>query len=273
MILMLTAETEGGQLKGHPYWKSADYGLLKVEALSEKRVLLPYSRDSPKLSKSHDRPSMGRRRSTNPTTTADDTHKDVKTPPAADPPHVIIRKLALSHAGHPFAPLREITQLQYSCWPDFGVPAHPTHVLGLIEQCNDIVGTYSHRPDSSEPEPPGQRPVVVHCSAGCGRTGTFCTVDSVLDMFKRQKRRRSRASQQQQQQGAMEVDEVEAWLDRDDIDLVAKTVEELRGQRLSMVQSLRQFVLCYETVLEWLVRQETGRARVDGEEGGVRGGA
>jgi len=262
---MLTAETEGGQLKCHPYWKGADYGLLQVKALSEKRVLLPYSRGAPKVSKTPERPSMGRRRSTNPTRTGGvDTHKDVESP-SADTPHVTIRKLALSHAGHPFAPLREVTQLQYSGWPDFGVPAHPTHILGLIEQCNAIIRSYSNRSDSSEPEPPGQRPVVVHCSAGCGRTGTFCTVDSVLDMLKRQRRKRAGMSQQ----GGRDVNE-DAWVDGDDVDLVTKTVEDLRDQRLSLVQSLRQFVLCYETVLEWLVLQETGDLHDDGEESARR---
>lgn len=258
---MLTAESDGGQLKSHPYWKSADYGPLTVKALSEKRVLLPYSRDSHKRSRSHERPSMRRRPSTNATTPGgDETGEDLKSP-SADTPHVVIRKLILSHAAHPFAPLHEITQVQYSCWPDFGVPAHPAQVLGLIEQCDAIVRSYSTSSDPSEPEPRGQRPVVVHCSAGCGRTGTFCTVDSVLDMLKRQRRKKADMSQH----GGMNADE-EAWVDRDDVDLVAKTVEELRDQRLSMVQSLRQFVLCYETVLEWLVRQETEKSRDDGED-------
>jgi len=45
------------------------------------------------------------------------------------------------------------------------------------------------------------------------------------------------------------------WLCRDDIDLIEKTVEDFRLQRLSMVQSLKQFVLCYESVLEWLAEQ------------------
>ena len=43
------------------------------------------------------------------------------------------------------------------------------------------------------------------------------------------------------------------WILKDDEDLVAKTVSDFRLQRLSMVQTLRQFVLCYETVLEWIV--------------------
>jgi protein-tyrosine phosphatase len=45
------------------------------------------------------------------------------------------------------------------------------------------------------------------------------------------------------------------WVDDDQVDLIAKTVEDFRVQRLSMVQSLRQFVLCYESVMEWLVEQ------------------
>jgi hypothetical protein len=40
-------------------------------------------------------------------------------------------------------------------------------------------------------------------------------------------------------------------IDNKSEDLIAKTVEDFRLQRLSMVQTLRQFVLCYETVLQW----------------------
>lgn len=46
-----------------------------------------------------------------------------------------------------------------------------------------------------------------------------------------------------------------AWVTDEEVDLIAKTVEDFRLQRLSMVQSLRQFVLCYESVMEWLVEQ------------------
>ena len=49
--------------------------------------------------------------------------------------------------------------------------------------------------------------------------------------------------------------EDDSWVNNEDIDLIAKTVEDFRLQRLSMVQSLRQFVLCYESVMEWLVEQ------------------
>lgn len=45
------------------------------------------------------------------------------------------------------------------------------------------------------------------------------------------------------------------WVHKADLDLIEKTVEDFRLQRLSMVQSLRQFVLCYESVLEYLAEQ------------------
>ena len=53
----------------------------------------------------------------------------------------------------------------------------------------------------------------------------------------------------------MDIDskEEDSWMLKDDEDLIAKTVSDFRLQRLSMVQTLRQFVLCYETVLEWIV--------------------
>jgi len=65
------------------------------------------------------------------------------------------------------------------------------------------------------------------------------------------------------------------WVFDQDLDLVEKTVEDFRGQRLSMVQSLRQYVLCYESVLEWMAQQctpsRTGRER-SGSDGGIERG-
>jgi len=52
--------------------------------------------------------------------------------------------------------------------------------------------------------------------------------------------------------------DVDDWLDSDEVDLVQKAVEDFRRQRLSMVQTLRQFVLCYESVLEWVVGEMPG---------------
>ncbi len=257
---MLTAETEGGQRKCHPYWLTGDYGPFKLKSLSERHLPLASPKNttsrvfsSPLNLEAKERPGMGPRRSTNHSVQHPSTPQTVD----ADMPHVIVRKLTLSHAGHPFETLREITQLQYSSWPDFGAPAHPAHVLGLVDHCNSVVRSYESSSPNREPDEParkGERPTVVHCSAGCGRTGTFCTVDSVVDELKWQRRTRLH-KQKPSNPDDMDVDSTEedAWLLKDDEDLVAKTVGDFRLQRLSMVQTLRQFVLCYETVLEWIV--------------------
>lgn len=274
---MLTAEKEGGQVKAHNYWSDKQYGPMRLEFLSEKRASL----DPAKIKRHRqNRPSVGGRRSTEGAPLARlDTAATENATAKDDQPFVIVRKLALSHEGYPFERMREITQLQYSSWPDFGAPAHPAHLLGLVEQCDAVVRSTTNS-TFSEPDPPDARPIVVHCSAGCGRTGTFCTVDSVIDMLKRQRhsRRRQRDSSPMhldhrrssvrmedspffappQATPSSEEDHVEGeWVENDDQDLIEKTVEDFRRQRLSMVQSLRQFVLCYESVMEWLVEQES----------------
>ncbi|KAI8936823.1 hypothetical protein NX059_006060 [Plenodomus lindquistii] len=260
VIVMLTAEQEGGQIKAHNYWSDKRYGNLRLENLGERRASLEPSKIHRHREQS--RPVMSQRRSTtnNPPQGFNFTTEATTGSPSQEQPYVIVRKFTLSNDDEPFARMREITQLQYSHWPDFGAPAHPAHLLGLIEQTNAVVrsvngGTASH------PEANNSRPIVVHCSAGCGRTGTFCTVDSVLDMLKRQ-----RQARKTRQSTPMDVDagaksghknerEEGSWITNEEVDLIAKTVEDFRLQRLSMVQSLRQFVLCYESVMEWIVEQ------------------
>jgi len=266
VIVMLTAETEGGQLKAHNYWSSKQYGPLSLNALGERRASLEPSKIHKR--REHLRPALGQRRSTDAPKPANIAKEASSSSPASEQPYVIVRKFTLANSNEPFERMREITQLQYSNWPDFGAPAHPTHLLGLIEQCDAVVRSVNGSTPSRS-DPSSVRPVLVHCSAGCGRTGTFCTVDSVLDMLKHQRQVRNA-----RQGTPMEVDpasntanQTESspyfkqgkadgnWTVREDLDLIEKTVEDFRMQRLSMVQSLRQFVLCYESVLEWLVEQ------------------
>lgn len=267
---MLTAESEGGLLKCHPYWESKVFGPMKLTALSERKVSLD--------SKSH-RTSADRRERDAGRRRANTTAEVAPPPPPVDPPHVIIRKFTLSHSSHPFSPIREITQIHYSSWPDFGAPASPAQLLGLVELSN-VVQRASASPTSTtrsdEPETQeASRPMLVHCSAGCGRTGTFCTIDSVIDMLKRQRKERKSGttpmeftpSGSKQSIGSdFTLKDANAslegdWVFNQDLDLIEKTVEDFRGQRLSMVQSLRQYVLCYETVMEWISQQHFGSSR------------
>ncbi|KAK9768617.1 phosphotyrosine-specific ptp2-like protein [Basidiobolus ranarum] len=130
---------------------------------------------------------------------------------------VTLRNLILTnlHTGEE----RSIHQLHFIGWPDFGIPTDPTGVLGLRDIAHDIQ-------QSQE-----SGPMIVHCSAGCGRTGAFCTIDTVLETL---------ASKQQSINTLQE-------------DMIAEVVDQFRDQRLSMVQTLRQFVFCYEAVLWRLV--------------------
>lgn len=307
VIVMLTAEREGAQVKAHNYWDQKQYGPLHLDFLSEKRASLELDRIHKHHAKSAEkhkqqRPSAVNRHSLStgqvPLAQLDTKEEKAVISGTGEQPYVIVRKFTLSHEKYPFEPMHEITQLQYSSWPDFGAPAHPAHLLGLVEQTDAVVRATNKSHHSKEPEPPNERPVMVHCSAGCGRTGTFCTVDSVIDMLKRQ-RMSSRQGREKRDATPMEVDSKApplrtprtphgerksakaggadddgffavkqpqvssptdsgpegSWIKRDDLDLVEKTVEDFRHQRLSMVQSLRQYVLCYESVMEWLVEQ------------------
>ncbi|XP_065105711.2 receptor-type tyrosine-protein phosphatase delta isoform X11 [Paramisgurnus dabryanus] len=69
---------------------------------------------------------------------------------------------------------REVRQFQFTAWPDHGVPEHPTLFLAFlrrVKSCN----------------PPDAGPMVVHCSAGVGRTGCFIVIDAMLERIKHEK--------------------------------------------------------------------------------------
>ncbi|KAI3327692.1 hypothetical protein HD806DRAFT_519712 [Xylariaceae sp. AK1471] len=300
VIVMLTAEEEGGQLKCHPYWKGREFGPIKLKPLSEKKVSLDidkYMSNSVSASPPPGSLESGRRRA-NTTTTFDSTGS---APPQqsqsqGDAHYVIIRKFAISHAAHPFEPIREITHLHYPSWPDFGTPAQPSHLLALVELANVMhrsalpfdaravtASVAGEHPSTmswfDEPESDAKaRPLLVHCSAGCGRTGTFCTVDSVIDMLKRQRLASLARTTRKDTDGDVVMGDVASspkkakhgdgfeglsgsikgidagWVGETGLDLIEATVEDFRKQRLSMVQSLRQFVLCYESITEWVWR-------------------
>lgn len=64
---------------------------------------------------------------------------------------------------------RDILQFHYTTWPDFGVPNSPTAFLEFLRKVR-VAGVLEN----------SVGPAIVHCSAGIGRSGTFCLVDSCL---------------------------------------------------------------------------------------------
>lgn len=99
--------------------------------------------------------------------------------------------------------VREITHLHCTNWPDFGIPDSTQEMINLINEL-DI------RKKSLDD------PVVVHCSAGIGRTGTFVAIHMCLNRCL-------------------------LGLDYD----IKKIVKHLRTQRLGMVQSKEQYSFVY----------------------------
>ncbi|XP_077264577.1 tyrosine-protein phosphatase non-receptor type 1 isoform X1 [Temnothorax americanus] len=69
---------------------------------------------------------------------------------------------------------REILHFHYTTWPDFGVPQRPTAFLRFLA---DV------RKSGALDQNVG--PPVVHCSAGIGRSGTFCLVDACLVLIEK----------------------------------------------------------------------------------------
>jgi len=110
---------------------------------------------------------------------------------------------------------KKIKHFQYTEWPDHGLPESAAAFREIL-----------HRVDKVRLR---KTPIVVHCSAGIGRTGTFCTVHSTLEKMN--------------QHRAEKPDEPPEFN-------VLQTVLRMREQRVGMVQTKEQYVFCYKALLE-----------------------
>ncbi|XP_048108087.1 protein tyrosine phosphatase receptor type Fa isoform X4 [Alosa alosa] len=103
---------------------------------------------------------------------------------------------------------REVRQFQFMAWPDHGVPEYPTPILAFLRRvkaCN----------------PPDAGSMVVHCSAGVGRTGCFIVIEAMLERMKHEK----------------------------SVDIYGH-VTCMRSQRNYMVQTEDQYIFIHEALLE-----------------------
>lgn len=82
-------------------------------------------------------------------------------------------------------------------------------------------------------------PLLVHCSAGCGRTGVFVTLDFLLSILS---------------PTTNHSNKIDVWNMTQD--LIFIIVNELRKQRISMVQNLTQYIACYEALLNYFALQK-----------------
>ncbi|XP_023651147.1 receptor-type tyrosine-protein phosphatase T isoform X9 [Paramormyrops kingsleyae] len=127
----------------------------------------------------------------------------IETEPLAE---YVIRTFTVQKKGH--HEIREIRQFHFTSWPDHGVPCYATGLLGFVRQVKFL-------------NPPDAGPIVVHCSAGAGRTGCFIAVDIMLDMA--------------ENEGVVDI---------------FNCIRELRSQRVNMVQTEEQYVFVHDAILE-----------------------
>jgi len=130
-----------------------------------------------------------------------------------------------------------VIQFQYTDWPDHDIPDDGKALRGIINLLEE------QRKDDSNPS----RPIVVHCSAGVGRTGTFCAVHQIILKLR--------------------IDSKKPDFDPSTYVInLYQTILKLRECRSGMVQQLVQYVFCYKTIIEEArelqLIKETGPSRV-----------
>ncbi|KAM3876327.1 receptor-type tyrosine-protein phosphatase C [Diretmus argenteus] len=103
---------------------------------------------------------------------------------------------------------REVTQIQFISWPDHGVPGDPHLLLKLRRRVNAFKNLFSG-------------PIVIHCSAGVGRTGTYIGIDAMMEGLEAEGR----------------------------VDIYGYVVR-LRRQRCLMVQVEAQYILIHQALIE-----------------------
>eukprot|EP00731_Ephydatia_muelleri_P019051 Em0011g1091a len=116
---------------------------------------------------------------------------------------------------------RKVTQFHFTGWPDHGVPEYATSLLAF------------HRKVKCQHDG-SKGPILVHCSAGVGRTGTLIAIDTVLEQI-----------------------EKEGLVD------IAGTIRKMRRQRMKMVQTpvLEQVSPDPKSVRRDVALEEAGKNR------------
>ena len=114
---------------------------------------------------------------------------------------------------------RIVFQYQFKSWPEHGVPQDAGIFLAFMDEIN--LKTMELKDAKYNPGP-----IVVHCSAGIGRTGTYIAIDVLVKVI-----------------------EYQGW--EAEID-VQKSIQLLRQFRSGMVQNDQQYRLIYYTLMHYI---------------------
>ncbi|KAF6034645.1 hypothetical protein EB796_007048 [Bugula neritina] len=119
--------------------------------------------------------------------------------------------------------VRHIKHLQYLSWPDQGVPADSSSFLEFLFEVRKAQHDFTADIKLHSTKPP----IIVHCSAGIGRTGTFIAIDIALYMY----------------ETTSKVN-------------VERIVKNIRRQRAFSIQMPDQYLFCHLTLIQYAIKME-----------------
>ncbi|XP_066463683.1 tyrosine-protein phosphatase non-receptor type 21 isoform X1 [Eleutherodactylus coqui] len=114
---------------------------------------------------------------------------------------------------------RTVWHLQYTDWPEHG---HPEDLKGFLSYLEEIQSVRRHTNSTSDPNSPNP-PVLVHCSAGVGRTGVVILSEIMI-----------------------------ACLEHNEMLDIPLVLDMLRHQRMMMVQTIAQYTFVYKVLIQFL---------------------
>ncbi|KAG5888795.1 hypothetical protein JTB14_007070 [Gonioctena quinquepunctata] len=136
---------------------------------------------------------------------------------------------------------RDVSHWQFTSWPDYGVPHSAKAMLEFLERVRRKQASMVVALGDTWAGHPRGPPIVVHCSAGIGRTGTFCTLDICISRL--------------EDVGTADI---------------RGTVERIRSQRAYSIQMPDQYIFCHLALIEYaLMKGHLQSADLTGFDQGV----